>query len=98
MTAKRLIDKTSIALLDAASLIENYGWWNGKKYPHSKLCAFMAIDLACEDTEGDSVNCLRQAAYTRLEKHIGNLPIIDWNDGSDAVTVVTTMRNAAMDA
>lgn len=87
------LDEIGKGLLEAADLIVKRGWWDGSNFlPDSKLCAGMAI---CEVFHNDSDRATK--AFERLDLHIGVkrelVPL--WNDGSDAETVIRTLREAA---
>jgi hypothetical protein len=89
------LDEVSKGLLEAANLIKERGWWNGKIQPEERqICAAMAI----REIFGDNRRLDCEEAFIRLAKQAGvavrgDIPL--WNDSQDAHTVIRTMQEAA---
>lgn len=78
------------ACLDAADLIAERGWWNGRKpFKHqSTHCALTAIQKSTEKVP------VQKAAMALLQKLIGTNVVL-WNDAQgSAEPVIAALRKA----
>ena len=83
-------------LADAADHVEHRGWFQISppyRVGEDPQCALSAI-WKCLDSVHQGVRCL--TAERALQKEIGDLPIITWNDtpGRTREEVAATLRNA----
>ncbi len=96
MTSRRLLDPVTRTLLDAADLIEQEGWWNGKERPiGNETCPFYAMLAVLAASHGDMATM--EAAEKRLLANVHPYSsIADWNDAqAGGSVVIAVLREAA---
>ena len=89
------MDKRLIAagLKEAADLIEQAGWWNGKDPQGDTHCLVTALDFVTGSSGGRDLDALIDA----MQDHVGRSSLMSWNDSYDRtnVEVIAALRGAA---
>lgn len=86
---------TQEALLKAANLIEEKGWWNGNAPSQGRVCAGVAIARICEEN-GLETDRVARVVTEQLGLEAGFVPLFIWNDKQEnGEVVVNVLREVA---